>query len=116
MSENNLAKIAITSSADSALSQALNRINLNFEGGRITKAGLASWLIQRAGADLDEHTIEEIRRAHFNQVAYLENLVKKLKSSDRDSLSTEEADTLQDMLGQGSKKRPKSARHSEAGA
>ena len=86
MSENNLAKIAISSSADEALVKSLERVNQNFEGGRVTKTDLASWLIQRASDSLTDAVIEEIHQAHFNQVVYLEALVKKLKASGGENL------------------------------
>ena len=105
MSETTLAKIAITPSSDNDLCRALDRINQDFEGGRVTKTDLASWLIQKAAGTLDEPAIEEIRRAHFNQVVYLETLVKKLKASGRDNLGTEEKATLQAMLGQQTTKK-----------
>jgi hypothetical protein len=105
MSETNLAKIAITASSDNDLSGALDRVNRDFEGGRVTKTDMASWLILRAISTLDEAAIEEIRKAHFNQVVYLESLVRKLKSAGRDNLGPEELATLQSMLGQQSTKR-----------
>lgn len=114
MSETQIAKIAITASSEAELSRALDRVNQDFEGGRITKADLASWLIQRGAGMLDEPALEEVRRAHFNQVVYLETLVKKLKSSGRDNLGAEEMATLQAMLGQQStKKRQKTVRNDE---
>lgn len=115
MSETNLAKIAITSLSDNELSGTLDRVNQDFEGGRVTKTDLASWLILRAVSTLDESGIEEVRKAHFNQVVYLESLVKKLKSSGRDNLGPEEWATLQSMLGQQStKKRPRPAKAADA--
>ena len=105
MSENNLAKIAISSSADEALVKSLERVNQNFEGGRVTKTDLASWLIQRASDSLTDAVIEEIHQAHFNQVVYLEALVKKLKASGRENLGVEELSALQAILGQQSTKR-----------
>ena len=108
MSETNLAKIAVTTSADNELTQALDRVNHDFEGGRVTKTDLASWLIQRAASTLDAPAIEEVQRAHFNQVVYLESLVRKLKSAGRDNLGSDELANLQAMLGQQTtKKRPK---------
>lgn len=100
MSETNLAKIAITTSSDEALSRALEQVNQDFDGGRVTKTDFASWLLLRAANALDASAIEEVRKAHFNQIAYLETLVKKLKSSNRDNLGPEELATLQSMLGQ----------------
>jgi hypothetical protein len=107
--ENQLAKIAISSVSDEALSKSLDRVNQNFEGGRVSKADLASWFVIHGARGLDDSGIEEIRQAHFNQVTYLETLVKKLKTSGRDSLAAQEVATLQAMLSQQStKKRSKS--------
>lgn len=113
MSENSLAKIAISSSADEALSKSLEKVNLNFDGGRVTKVDLASWLIHYFTESLSDGLIQEIRRAHFNQVAYLEALVRKLKSAGRDSLNADEQSTLQELLGQQSTKRRVRAKSSE---
>ena len=108
---NTTAKIAISGSAEDALSRALERVNSGFDGGRVTKADLASWFILESSSSLAEDTIDNIRKAHFNQVVYLESLVKKLKSSGRDNLGVEEMATLQAMLGQpSSKKRPRGAK------
>lgn len=111
MTETNLSKIAITASSDETLVSALDRVNQNFEGGRVTKSDLASWFIQKGAAALDDSVLEEIQRAHFNQVVYLETLVKKLKSAGRDNLGPEELAALQSMLGQQTtKKRSRAGR------
>ena len=109
MNEMNLSKIAIIPAADTELSDALRQVNENFDGGRITKTDLASWFISRAASSLDDASIAEIRRAHFNQVVYLDGLVKKLKSSGKENLGPDDLAALQAMLGQQStKKRTKS--------
>lgn len=114
MSETNLAKIAIAANADEALSRALEQVNKDFDGGRITKTDFASWLLLRAANSLDTSAIEEVRKAHFNQIAYLETLVKKLKSSNRDNLGPDELATLQSMLVQQStKRRPRTTKQKE---
>ena len=105
MNENNLAKIAVSSVADEALSKSLERINQSFDGGRVTKTELTSWYLLRSANTLDDAMIDEIHKAHFDQVVYLENLVKKMKASGRDSLGPEELSTLQAMLGQQTQKK-----------
>lgn len=105
MSETALAKIAITTASDEALVAAINRVNQDFEGGRVTKTDLASWLIAKGAVALTDAEVEEIHRAHFNQVVYLEALVKKLKSSGRENLGADELSALQGMLGQQTTKR-----------
>lgn len=105
MSKTALAKIAITSASDDALVVAINHVNQNFEGGRVTKTDLASWFIAKGATALSDTEVEDIRRAHFNQVVYLEALVKKLKSTGRENLGADELSALQGMLGQQTTKK-----------
>ena len=105
MSENTLAKIAISTSADDALSNALERVNQNFEGGRVTKTDLASWCVLHISESLTDSIIEEIHQAHFNQVVYLETLVRKMKAAGRESFGPEELSALQVILGQQTTKK-----------
>lgn len=98
MKEMNLAKVAITKRADESVSGALQRINEGFEGGRVSKTDFMSWAILRFVSDLDEGGIVEIHREHFNQVAYLDGLVKRLKKTDRESLTEEERSNLRALL------------------
>lgn len=90
-----LAKIAISTDADSMLDRTMEQINGGNPGGRVTKAELASWLIIRASSQLTEMLIEEIRMEHFNQVTYLDNLLKAAKRSGRSTLTTEELERFQ---------------------
>lgn len=110
--ENTLAKIAITTDSDAALVQALEKVNKNNPGGRVTKTDLASWFILKSAADLTDQSIEQIRTAHFNQVAYLDSLVRGLKQSGRDFLSMDEIVNLQAMMKQQNTKRRARAAHS----
>jgi hypothetical protein len=112
--EKQLAKIAISTLADEALSKAVVKSNEGFDGGHINKTDMASWLILEGARKLDSSAVEEVRQAHFNQVTYLETLVKKLKTTGRDSLAAEEVAVLQAMLSQQStKKRVKVSKQSE---
>lgn len=95
-----LAKIAISTEADAAMVQAFDRINRNNPGGRVTKAEIASWFILRASNTLSDEAIEEVRLAHFDQVSYLEGLVRGLKQSGRDSLTPEEVSRFQSVIKQ----------------
>jgi hypothetical protein len=112
--ENQLAKIAISISSEEALTKAFDIVNLDFDGGRVSKADLASWLISQGARGMDQTVIQEIRQAHFNQVKYLENLVKKMKASGRDSLRSEEIADLQSLVSQqATKKRNRTSKPSE---
>jgi len=89
MKKQELAKIAISAEADTALVQALEKINQGNAGGRVTKAELASWFILQSVNNLTDNAVEEVRMAHFSQVAYLEGLLKSVKRLGRDDLSQE---------------------------
>ena len=98
MEKQTVAKMAITSDADVALIQALEKVNQGNTGGRVTKLDLASWFILKGSAQMNQSTIDEVRLAHFNQAAYLENLLRTLKQSGRQALSFEEIENLQSLL------------------
>ena len=98
MSDNVLAKVAIQKMADEKVDAALMRINEGFEGGRVSKTDFMSWALIRTVERLDPPTINEIRREHFNQVAYLDGLVKRLKGAQRNSLSDAERELLRNLL------------------
>jgi hypothetical protein len=98
--ETTLAKIAISVVADEALSSALGRVNQEFDGGRVNKTDVASWLILQGAQNLTQHEVDEIRRKHFNQVKYLESLLKRLKGSGRDTLTPAELDAVQNTFTQ----------------
>jgi hypothetical protein len=106
--ENTLAKIAITSASDEALMKSLDRVNDGFEGGRVNKSDLASWLILRGINSLDSVGVEEVRKTHFSPVKYLEILLRKLKTSGREKMEPAEIERLQLLLGQGvARRQPK---------
>src|ERR1035437_1257216 len=100
MEKTQVAKIAITSDADVALVQALDAVNQGNAGGRVTKVELASWLMLKSAVAMNTQAIDEIRKAHFNQAIYLENLLRTLKQSGRNSLSIDEIESLQSLLKQ----------------
>ena len=113
--ENSIAKIAITSLADEALAKSVEQINHGFDGGRVSKTDLASWLILNGVQDLTQQETDEIRRKHFNQVKYLESLVKKLKATGRESMETSELEVIQGLIASPlprKKQRPHPSLHS----
>ena len=94
MKENKIAKIAVSQSVDESLNSFLEIVNNNFEGGKITKTELASWIISKSTQNPTDSLIEEVRRDNFKQIAYLESLVRKLKMNGRESLTADELNSL----------------------
>jgi hypothetical protein len=115
MEETSLAKVGIQRVADERIDQALSRVNEGFEGGRVSKTDFLSWLIVDAVERLDDATIDEIRKAHFNQVAYLDGLVKRLKVAQRNNLTDDERALLKVLFESGtvSGKRGRRAKNQE---
>ena len=87
------AKIATTLDADHALDRVLAKVNDGFTGGRVTKNDLASWILIHFEQHMDS-SIEKIRKDHFDQVAYLESVVKEMKRAKKAGESKPDIATL----------------------
>lgn len=83
-----LSKIGATVEADRALDRMVQRVNENFTGGRVTKADLTSWIIDYFETHALESAIEKIQKDHFDQLTYLETIVREMKHA-RKNGSTE---------------------------
>lgn len=59
--EEALAKIAITKEADRYLIEILNRVNSEFEAGRVSKQDLLSWMVLKFAKDVSENDIESVK-------------------------------------------------------
>ena len=92
MNESKLAKIAISSAADAALTESLTPVNADFEGGRITKAEMASWYILEGAKRLDAAVIEKVRKEYFDELTYLGSLMKRLRKARANGVSDLEAE------------------------
>jgi len=95
---NQTQKIAVTPEAETILLEALKRVNDDFLGGKVTKLDLASWAIQHVLENMPDAIIEKIRKRFFNEVCYLETVLKQTRASGQDRLSVEQVSALQDML------------------
>jgi len=76
-----LAKLAATPVADEALDRMVKATNDGFTAGRLTKTELLSWAILYFERHSFEKCVEKIREAHFDQVAYLESVVREMKGA-----------------------------------
>jgi hypothetical protein len=78
-----LAKIAVTAEADQALEDMVSKVNDGFLGGKIGKQELASFAIMHFARESIEGSMEAVRAAHFDELAYLDAVVKQLRSAKR---------------------------------
>lgn len=76
-----IARISISKSAENMLVSILESINDGFNGGRVNRHQLASWIVHRFGESLSDEDIKLIRQDHFNEVAMLEAMVRQIKKS-----------------------------------
>ena len=91
-------KIAVTKDAEAVLIAALNRINAGFLGGKVSKLDLASWAILNALETMSDSMVEKIRKRFFNEVCYLEAVLKQTRASGQERLTAEQVAALQAML------------------
>lgn len=76
-----IAKVGILKKSDEAIDRMLFKINDGFTGGRITKVDLTSWIIQHFETQALENNLDKIRKDHFDQVTYLESVIKEMKQA-----------------------------------
>ena len=74
-----ISKIGVLKDSDQAIDRMLLKINEGYHGGRVTKVDLASWIILHFETHVLENSIEKIRRDHFDQVTYLESVIREMK-------------------------------------
>lgn len=75
------AKIAISAEADQGLDRMVKIANEGFSGGRVTKNDLTSWAVLYFEAHSFKRCIESIRRHHFDEVAYLDSIVHRMRKA-----------------------------------
>jgi hypothetical protein len=76
----------------------LEKVNDGFLGGKVTKLDLASWALHDALGNMTEATIDKIRKRFFNEVCYLEAVLKQTRANGQDKLTPEQILQLQGIL------------------
>lgn len=88
------AKITITKQVEKVLEEMLNRVNEGFDGGRVTRQDLVSWILGYFHRECFPETIEAIRREHFDRIVYLEHVLKQAKAAKRGGEGAADLDAL----------------------
>ncbi len=102
-----IAKITTAQGADEALDRMVKAANDGFSGGRVTKHDLTSWIITHFEEDYFQLCISKIREDHFNQITYLEGVVKELRKRESGDLPVDIAELLAPVLSRGTAPRQK---------
>lgn len=74
------AKIVITATADQDLEEMKTIVNED-KAGSATKTQLASWIIRFFRAHYFSKHIQTIRGDHFDEIAHMEEVVRKMKAA-----------------------------------
>lgn len=80
-SEDDTVKVTVTKLAEKAVGDLLPRINEGFEGGRINRQDLISWILTRFVEDCTDQDIRTIRADHLDEFALLEVSLKKFRQA-----------------------------------
>ena len=88
------AKISVLKQSDQAVDRMPLRVNESFTGGRVTKVDLVSWILLHFETHALDNSIEKIRKDHFDQVAYLESVIKEIKQARKTDSKTPDLSSL----------------------
>lgn len=100
-------KILITQEADQLLEQMIKSVNQDFSSGRVKKAQLASWILTTFYERSFAKEINRIRAAHFDRIAHLKALVKRLEAADGTDAELELNRLLLPLKNRGNKNQTK---------
>jgi hypothetical protein len=78
--ENNI-KITVTKEAGEILEDLVRKANEGFEAGRISRQDLASFIVERFKATLEEKDLIQLRHLHYDDAAMLQAIAKKMRET-----------------------------------
>ena len=87
-------KITVTVVAEKQLDEMVSKVNEGFAGGRVTRQDLGTWIVGYFQKSCFDECLEMIRAAHFDQLAYLESVVKQAKLARKNGEASPDLKTL----------------------
>ena len=78
--ENNI-KITVTKEAGEILAELVVKANEGFEGGRINRQNLASFIIEKFKASFSDKDLTLLRQSHYDDASMLEAMYRKMKET-----------------------------------
>jgi len=79
--DNTQYRVLISPEANLAVDDLIGKVNSGFEGGKVTRPQLVSWILCKFGQTIAEPDVLEIRAVHFDRIAYFEALLKRAKET-----------------------------------
>ncbi len=90
-------RITVSKAAEEAIATITERVNDGFEGGKVNRSQVASWIVLRFNEAYSDSEIREIRSENFDEVAMLESILRRAKKSGK--VPSDLKDLLQRHLG-----------------
>lgn len=79
--QENSIKITVTKDAGEILAELVVKANEGFEGGRINRQELASFIVERFKASFSDRDLVQLRQLHYDDAAMLEAMYRKMKET-----------------------------------
>lgn len=98
MEKTKIAKVTMSLKAEDLLNQMVTKSNEGFSGGKVTKHDLLSWIVSSFAENYFERNRERIQADHFDRLAHLDNLVKRIKKSRHQGTEDPEAERQLNQL------------------
>ena len=99
-----IAKITATFEADAALERMVKAANDGFDGGKVTKHELTSWVISYFEESCFSKCLEKIRQEFFDEVTYLDSIVQQMKRARKNGETAPDIGPLLSKLSSDGKK------------
>lgn len=79
--QENHIKITVTKEAGEILAELVVKANEGFEGGRINRQNLASFIVEKFKANFSDKDLAQLRQLHYDDAAMLEAMYRKMKET-----------------------------------
>lgn len=99
-----LYRLNLTNDSHEALVRMTEKINQGFVGGRVAKHEVAAWILTKFEASL-ERNLSAIRRAHFDDVAYMQAILQQKKIAEKNRKPCPQFDRLVSLIGAATSKK-----------
>ena len=97
MNEKNLAKVAISKESNEDLVLMLEKVNEDFQFGKVTKTKLLSWIVREFYKKHFKKSLSKIQKENTDTIMQLEVLLKKAKKAKKEG--NREPMSLKSLMG-----------------
>ncbi len=84
-----IAKLTGSIEMDQALDRMAQAVNDGFAGGKVSRHDLVSWIVLYFEKESFQGSVEKIREDHFDQVMYLQSVLREAKRAQKAGATSE---------------------------